>query len=516
LRMKKLPIGLQDFQELIQGGYVYVDKTELIHRMVELKYYFLARPRRFGKSLLVSTLSYLFAARRDLFRGLWIEDRIDWPRHPVLHFDFASANFKEIGLRNTLFKRLDQMATQYEIILEDPSLIDRFQELIIKLAAKEGKVVILIDEYDRPITEYLEHPAQASENRDLIRDFFSVVKPNDGHIRFLFMTGVSKFSKVSMFSGFNNLEDITYQPIYNNLAGYTQAELETYFVEHLTALAQSTGLGLPALLAKIKYWYNGYNWKGPETVYNPFSLLRLLNSQGDFANYWFETGAPNFLVKLMRKEGVYRFENNLVGDPNRLDNLSLENPNSPALLLQTGYATLAQQADGRFALVYPNQEVREAFSVYLLAEYAQRSNTEVAPLVWQLADAFATGDMAQMVLVLNSAFANIPHQIFEEKSERYYHAIIYLVFLLLGFEVQAEVSTSQGQIDVVVQTASTVYVLEFKVGESARVALSQIKERKYYEKYLPLGKKIVLLGLACQAKGIQSWEAEALEQDHQG
>jgi hypothetical protein len=268
--MLQLPIGIQDFPKLRKGPFVYVDKTELIRQTLKGGYYFLSRPRRFGKSLLVSTLKQVFLGNRALFEGLWLYDNWTWEPRPVLHFDFASAEFKQVGLERTLLNRLAQMADEYQIELTTEGPAARFQELLRQLAGRVAKVAILIDEHDRPINEYLDNLPLAEQNRDLLRDFFSAVKPNDASIHFFFMTGVSRFSKVSMFSGFNNLLDLSLNPKYNNLLGYTQAELEHYFADHLDWVATEKGLTKDALLANIKVWYNGYNWDGRDTVYNPW------------------------------------------------------------------------------------------------------------------------------------------------------------------------------------------------------------------------------------------------------
>jgi hypothetical protein len=507
--MQKLPIGIQDFQELRQGNYLYIDKTESIYQLMQGKYYFLSRPRRFGKSLLISTLKEIFLGNKDLFSGLWIEEKITWEKHPIIHFDFASASFKEIGLENVLQKRLDEIATQYQIGLQERNLISRFEELIRKLAEKENKVVILIDEYDRPMTEYLNNIPQAEANRETIKDFFSVIKPNDAFIRFFFMTGVSKFNKVSMFSGFNNLNDISYDNNYATLLGYTQEELEQYFADYLSDIAKQEKITVEELLPQIKFWYNGYNWGGETGVYNPFSIL-CFTSKRAFANYWFETGTPTFLVKLINEKFLYDFEE-ILADESIFSNFRLDALDAVSLLLQTGYLTVKRRKGQRLYLGYPNHEVRQSLIQHLLAGYMKETTPSVSPLVWQIADAFAEKDLEKVVKFFNIVFANIPYQIFEEKSERYYHAIIFLVFLLIGYEMQSEVSTSEGRIDAVLQTEKEIYVIEFKVEDSAEVALAQIKEKKYYEKYLHLGKTILLLGFSCKNKGIKEWKLETLE-----
>jgi Predicted AAA-ATPase/PD-(D/E)XK nuclease superfamily len=508
--MQKLPIGIQSFPKLRSEGWLYVDKTPLIAQLVaQGNYYFLSRPRRFGKSLLISTLKEFFSGNQELFRGLWIEGRANWAQHPVLHFDFAGADFKELGLAQSLANQLAQLADQHQITLQGRGLAGQLKELIKQLAKLRGQVVILIDEYDRPITEYLTDLARAEENRETLKDFFSVIKPSDEHIRFFFMTGVTKFSKVSMFSGFNNLDDITHNPNYATLLGYTQGELEHYFANHLAHVAELTGTPREALLEKIKAWYNGYYWLGREKVYNPFSILQFFGNSGKFGNYWFETGTPTFLVKLLNEKFVYDVDD-VLADESIFSNFRLDELDPISLLLQAGYLTIKKERGEFYTLGYPNHEVRKSLVQHLLAGYTRQTTPSVRPLAWKMQEAFRQHDVDRAMTLLNSIFANIPHQIFDQKAESFYHAVIFLCFLLMGYDIAAEVATAQGRIDAVVQTDTSVYLLEFKVGGSPEAALAQIHARRYYEKYLHLGKSIYLLGISCQDKGPKAWKLEEL------
>jgi hypothetical protein len=293
--MEKLPIGIQDFGELRRGGYVYVDKTELIHRMVTMgKPYFLSRPRRFGKSLLVSTLKALFEGKRELFEGLWIENRWDWQQtNPVLHFSFEAIDYDKRGLEEALQLHLRMKAEAFDLRLERLGSKEQLAELIQKIAAKHGQVALLIDEYDKPITDYLneENISQAKANRDLLREFYGVLKSADEHLRLVFITGISKFAKVSIFSNLNNLSDLTLHRAYATLTGYTQSELEYYFEPHLQAAGQALGLSTAALLDNVREWYNGYSWDGRNKVYNPFGIISFLDQQA-FMNFWSASGTP--------------------------------------------------------------------------------------------------------------------------------------------------------------------------------------------------------------------------------
>ena len=302
--LRKYPIGLQSFREIRQGGYIYIDKTEIIHQLVETgKYYFLSRPRRFGKSLLVDTIEQLFSGKKELFEGLWIHDKWNWSQsHPVIHFDFSELPYKEIGLTEAINRGLDRNAHQLGLAVSGDNIKDRFRDLIEKAALK-GQVVILIDEYDKPIIDFLEEPEQMEANRSIMKSFYSILKARDENIRLLLITGVSQFSRVSVFSDLNNLRNITLAPQYGAITGITQEELEKSFATEITELQKSH----PDILAQIKQWYNGYTWNMQTWVYNPFSLLNFMASPV-FQNYWFETGTPSFLIQILKKHQMYDVE----------------------------------------------------------------------------------------------------------------------------------------------------------------------------------------------------------------
>jgi hypothetical protein len=501
----KYPIGIQTFSDLRNDGYVYIDKTQYIYQLLQGKYYFLSRPRRFGKSLLLSTLSSIFSGRKDLFQGLWIEEKITWEKYPIIHLSFGMADFKELGLRKSIESKLIQVAREYQIVLTEEGIGNRFKELIEKLSI-EKKVVILIDEYDKPIIEYLgkEQLPQALANRDILKEFYSVIKDLDAHIQFFFLTGVSKFSKVSIFSDLNNLHDITIEPAFSSMLGYTQAELEYYFGERMKELAQQQGVSYQDFLDKVRLWYNGYAWNGKEKVYNPFSILNFMYS-GDFRNYWFETGTPTFLVKMMKESFHYQLDE-IEASENLISNFRIEALNETTLLFQTGYLTIKDRFQDIYVLTYPNKEVKNSLVNYLLQEFSSEAN--VSPPVWHIHKSLQKKDVEEMVNRFNTLFANIPYQIFEEKQESFYQAIIFLAFQLLGYYAQAEVSTSKGRIDAVVHYEDKIFVIEFKVNDSAENAIAQIKAKNYHHKYLNQGKEVILLGFACQNKEIADWKME--------
>ena len=511
--MKKLPIGLQDFRKLREGGFLYVDKTQLLHQLTqEGGYYFLSRPRRFGKSLLISTLAELFQGRQALFEGLWIQNHWDWSQtHPIIHLSLNSIGYKELGLEKALALRLNEIAAHYGLTLQSEANSLRLRELIKALSQQHERVVVLIDEYDKPILDYLDDLPQAQAHRELLKSFFSVLKDADPYLRFVLLTGVSKFSRVSIFSELNNLLDLTIYAKYATLLGYTQDELEHYFADRIEQLAPNFG-GQKVLLAQIKRWYNGYSWDAKHYVYNPFSVLSFFAKQ-NFDNFWFESGTPTFLVKLLNRQQQYNLEAVQV-DQIVFNSFELERIDPYTLLFQTGYATIkAVNHHQIYTLSYPNQEVRDSLLRHLLAEYSYGYASEVPIRTFQMKQALAEGDIALFAQALNGLFASIPYQIFIADQEAFYHAVTFLALSLMGTYVQAEVSQAQGRPDAVVHTSDTIYVLEFKLNGSAQAALEQIKAKSYATPYLHQQKAVWAVGLnfSTEQKALNEWQGEVLE-----
>lgn len=363
--MKKLPIGIQTFRKLIDEDFLYVDKTKDIFQLLADggQYYFLSRPRRFGKSLLVSTLKEIFLGNRDLFKDLWIHDKIQWKEYPVVHLDFLGLKYDTPEeLTKTLEYMIDQSAAAYKVQLDESGYDKRFKELIRKLSQRE-KVVVLVDEYDKPIINHIENPDIAKQNRDILRTFYEAIKGSDEYIRFVFITGVSKFSKVSIFSGLNNLDDITVHHKFATLLGYTHDDVLHYFGSHLQGHPEH----------QIKQWYDGYSWDGEHFVYNPLSILHFID-RGKFGNFWFSTSTPTFLINFIRKYkiDVKRIENYETSQL-LFDSFDIERINVFALLFQTGYLTIKEvdeisPTQTIYRLSYPNQEVKEAFLEYIAAD----------------------------------------------------------------------------------------------------------------------------------------------------
>ncbi len=506
--MQKYSIGIQDFEKLRQGNYLYIDKTKYIYELLSQgAYYFLSRPRRFGKSLLISTLEAIFLNKKALFEGLWIADKIEWERRPVIRLDFAMSDFKTLGLEESIHLKLDEIALKYGVTFTQKAYANKFQELILKMSA-DKKVALLIDEYDKPIIDYLDGAdiEIAKKNREILKQFYSVVKGMDAHLHFFLLTGVSKFSKVSIFSDLNHLDDLTRTPMANCLLGYTQAELEHYFAQEIAQFVEKEGFTRDEILAKIKHWYNGYrwDWKG-ETVYNPFSTLCLMRHKR-FDNFWFETGTPTFLLKLLRDRHLFAIDKVAV-DAVNIKSYQIDNLDVFALLFQTGYLTIENQPNPYiYELKYPNHEVSESFEGYLLNHYSENHNT--GSICYKMAESFRQNDLEMVELHFNTILANIPYDMFESKQEKYYQALFYLSLRLIGYHIEAEVKTNRGRIDAMVKNADTIFILEFKVNQSAQVALEQIKQKKYYQKYETEGKKICLIGINCYDKAVQEWLTE--------
>jgi hypothetical protein len=512
--LKQLPVGIQTFQELISRHCLYVDKTKAIHQVLGLgKYFFLSRPRRFGKSLLLSTIKEIYSGHRALFAGLWIEDQWDWGKvHPVVHISFASIGYRNIGLEEALRNEVQSIATGYGIALRNTvSIALMFGELLEELSKQHGKVVVLIDEYDKPLIDYLDDISQAKANQQTMKTFYSVIKDSDPYLEFLLITGVSKFSRVSIFSDLNNLFDLTMDRSAATLLGYTQAELEHYFTPYLPATESYLGLKRDELLEKIRHWYNGYSWDLRSRVYNPYSILSFFQAQ-DFRNFWFESGTPTFLPKLMRREGVYRVDDMEV-DELALGNYDLERLQLTPVLFQTGYLTLKSRDEyGLFQLGYPNREVQASMLMYLMAEWAHEEPAHTTPMVVKLHKAFQRNDLPAVIELIKGVFKKIPSHIFLQEREAYYHSLIYLTFFYLGQYAEAEVNDSTGRIDCVVKTPTHLYILEFKLDKTAQVAMEQIKARDYAGAYRadPRTKVLVGINFSSETKTVDDWVQETV------
>jgi hypothetical protein len=506
--MKKLPLGIQTFTDVIKDNYLYIDKTQHIAELIQGgKYLFLSRPRRFGKSLLVSTLFEVFSGNKALFQGLSIYNEIDWQSYPVIVIDFNLISFEnEEIFKTSLLSFLDDIAAEQAIKLSKDFIKDKFAELIKKIHDKTGqKVVILIDEYDKPIVNYIDNLDKASKNREILRDFFAVLKSSDAYLRFVFLTGVSKFARVSIFSDLNNLRDISLSPQFATLLGYTQNELESYFAPHIQSLCFKMGIKKAQLLAKIKSWYNGYSWDAKNQVYNPFSILNLFTEQ-QFDNYWFVSGTPTFLMHLIKNTtyDATLLENKKISKI-IFDSYNLENLNLFALLFQTGYLTLTEiDHTGRrpqYILNYPNLEVKEAFITYLFANFTENGLEEIQPAAEDLRYYLQTDDLERFMNLIKALFAKIPYLLHIEQ-EAYYHSLFYMISVLMGVEIDLEILTDKGRIDGVLPLEDKIYLIEFKYGKAGtdmesltQQAIKQIQEKNYGERFLNDSRPRLLLGI---------------------
>lgn len=492
--MRKYPIGLQDFRKIREGDFLYIDKTRHIHELITSgHYYFFSRPRRFGKSLILSTIKEIFNGSQQLFKGLWIENNWDWEvKNPVIHLSFSQMNYQHLGLYTALNKEIDWIAERMQIVLSESELKDKFRELIRK-ASVDAPVVILIDEYDKPVVDYLDNMEVANENRAVKKSFYSVLKDADAHIRLLLITGVGRFTRVSIFSDLNNLRDITLSPQFVTLAGITQEELETNFRLEIEKLK----LQAPDILQQIKDWYNGYSWNGMDKLYNPFSLLNYM-ADGDFQNYWIKTGAPAFLVKEVRTRPDFAFtEADVVVGVEGLEDLYIESLNPVTMMFQTGFLTIKayDRSERLYTLGYPNREVKESVLTHLLAAFSFEETGRIKPVVTDLKKAFLKNDIALVVRIINSLFSNIPNPLWKGAKEAFYHGLIHNTFQMLGIDLASEVYSANGRLDVAVKTASHIYVIEFKLDSTPQKALDQILDQQYLLPYELDPRKKVAIGI---------------------
>jgi len=484
----RYPVGIQDFAELRSNDYVYVDKTPYIVKLFEHgKYYFLSRPRRFGKSLFVSALHCLFQGKKELFEGLFIENQWDWSKtNPVIKISFSNIEHKDKGLSQAINDALDVNAAQYNLELKSEFNSGKFKELIEKLADQYGQVVILIDEYDKPIIDFLgTDTPRALQNREILKAFYSILKDADPHLKLVFMTGVTKFTRVSIFSDLNNLTDLTTDAQFAGVCGITQMEMESNFATELRIADPE----------RIKSWYNGYSWDGLTKVYNPFSLLHFFRSQ-HFKNYWFETGTPTFLINLSKSQHLYDFERITV-DSSSLSAYDIENLRLIPLMFQGGYLTIIEADDEMdlYVLDYPNREVRQSYLNLLADSYIQDSLQTGRVWANNLLQALEKGEIDTLPSLFNALFKSIPYEIWQKENEHFYHAILHLTFRLLGIFVQSQVQTADGRLDTLVHTKERVYAFEFKLDGSAKAALQQIKDKAYLQPFFHQNKTCIAIGV---------------------
>ena len=512
----KYPIGIQNFEKLCNEGYVYVDKTAKLYELADRGcYYFLGRPRRFGKSLLLSTFSAYFSGRKDLFKGLAIEGlEKEWSEYPVLYLDLNTGKYdSKQGLEEILNDTLSRWETLYGSSPTEANFELRFKGIVERACLQSGKrVVVLVDEYDKPLLQAIDKPELQEEYRSMLKAFYGVLKTQDKYIRFGFLTGVTKFSHVSIFSDLNNLKDISMDCRYVDICGITEKELHRYFDGSIRELAEGNGIRFEEASEELRKWYDGYHFcENSEGVYNPFSLLNAFDSQ-KFNDYWFETGTPSFLVKLLQ-ENNYEL-NSLQG--RKVSGLNLRavdsmRTNPIPVLYQSGYLTISgyDEVLRKYILDYPNEEVERGFIDYLVPCYTSIEKGGRDSLLDEFIESVNAGEPEEFLIRLQAMLADNDYRV-AGKKELYFQNVIYVVFKLLGFYAEVERATSRGRIDITIQTQDYIYILELKLDQKAEEALEQIKEKGYAQPFQRDSRKLFLIGVSfsSETRTVAEWVIE--------
>ena len=529
-----LPIGGQDFSDLRRNGFIYVDKTHFVADLVSAsKYYFLSRPRRFGKSLFLSTLKAYFEGKKECFEGLFLEKweeaqaaqegREAWQQYPVLYLDLNAKNYESReNLENVLDRHLSIWENKYGVKEKRVDLEDRFQSLLRYIyETTHQQVIVLVDEYDKPLLLTLEEGLEDLNNEycRILKGFFAVLKSGDPYLRFVFLTGVSRFSKISLFSDLNHLNDISLNRDYSSVCGITEEELKSNFQPEIEALSESEQLTYGETLEKLKQTYDGYLFiDGGVHVYNPFSLLNVFSDRM-FFDYWFQSGTPTFLVQYLKKAHFYLpdLENNVEIDLSSLNNFKVDVGSPIPILYQAGYLTLKSynRRSGLYSLGYPNNEVKYGLIRNLLPSYSNLDETKVQRFVWQFYEKVCSGDVASFMQVISDLLANIPYSSDSKDDVRWreqnYQIAVALIFQFMGMYTQTEVYSAKGRADCVVYTEHIIYIFEFKLWSAgtAEEALTQIQAQEYYKPLRLQGKKLVLIGTSFdeEKRNIKEWKS---------
>ena len=521
--MKKLPVGIQTFRKLIEEGYVYADKTEYIYNMTkEGSYYFLSRPRRFGKSLLVDTMKELFEGSRELFKGLWVDGSdFDWKRRPVIRIDMTQVDLTDTAsIKTSLTAAMKRIAKTEQVNLPDGNPVDLFIGLIEALREQSGeRVVVLIDEYDKPIIDFISDPDRAARNREVIGNFYGVLKGQDANLEFVFLTGVSKFAKTSIFSKLNNMIDLTMWDRYAGICGFTEADFDALFPEFLddyTAYFNAKGdpggeKTADEIRDDIFGWYDGYTWDGETRVFNPFSLLSFFKRQ-EFFPFWYETGTPTFLPAVFKERpDEYLDLQDTVIDELSLGSHEIEDAPLESLLFQTGFLTVKSVQPGMpkgFVLGFPNREVAQSFGQTFLASAAVKGNPLGNAFITGIRKALDAGEPEKIAEQMRGLYASIPYQL-HRSEEAYYQTVFLATMQFLGFRVMGEVSASEGRIDgVIEQPNGMAYVVEFKyvadgkdIDSAIQKAFAQIEERGYANRYAGTRKTVFKVAAIVAGRG---------------
>jgi len=523
--MKKLPVGIQSITKILSNNeYVYVDKTGFVKKLIEegTPHYFLSRPRRFGKSLFLNTLEEIFKGNKELFKGLEIYDSDhDWQKYSVLYFDFAQIASSSIEEFNIGLKaELERMGKLYGIPIEGPSVQFRLKVLVEELS-KKNQVVVLVDEYDSAIINNLKNSELAEKNRDILKGFFGTLKGLDEHLKFTFVTGVSKFSQVSLFSGPNNLKDITMDPRYAGMMGYTEEELKQSFSEHIQFIVenkkdQRSLVTKNTILDDIRAWYNGYRFSRSEIcVYNPFSTLNYLDEQEARA-YWYRTGTPSFLIDELKNhpKSMVSLDGTTAREDELMDISSLEDIDLKALMYQTGYFTIKEynSISKRYHLGLPNEEVRSAFINSLVKHFTDNIDVKSSE---KFVTALQNHQVELLFQHLAKGFASFAYQVFAGAKESTYQGMLLSMLYGMGFDPLSERATNLGRIDVVLDIPKITYILELKLDNNPEIALDQIRKKEYFKPYTHKGKEVAIIGanFSSEKRNISDWRGELLSED---
>ena len=519
-----LPIGIQDFEKLRNFNNIYVDKTSYIYELARTSTpYFLSRPRRFGKSLLLSTLEAYFLGKKDLFKGLAIENlEKDWVEYPVIKISFGADNYPDlnclISLENSV---LSEYEKKYDIAVSDSRAAPRLKNIIKGAYEKTGKqVVILIDEYDKPILDAL-YTEYEEQNRQELRSFYSPLKDCDQYIRFLFITGITKVSHVNIFSGLNQLNDISLDKKYSSICGVSESELEKYFMPEIEALAEEQEMSLEETKIKLAQMYDGYHFThNVEGVYNPFCLLKCFSAK-DFGSYWFESGTPSLLVKTLQNQPIEltNIVNGRLANENQFKNYDPDSKNMLPVIYQSGYLTIKdfEKETRLYTLDFPNQEVEEGFLDVLLKKFITVPYDDIGLEINNLRVALRDKNIDRALSIIKSAIADLPTVVKKDMCENYYESVTHLMFRMTGWRVVSELQNVCGRSDVVVASKDSVFIFELKMDkgrsfeEVAEEALAQIDENGYSQRFAVSGKTMykVVLVFSSEGKGLLGWKVKA-------
>ena len=513
---KLYPIGIQNFEKLRGGGYLYIDKTALIYKMVKTgSYYFLSRPRRFGKSLLISTLEAYFQGKKELFAGLAMEElEKEWTQYPVLHLDLNTEKYDSPeSLENKLNGVLVEWEKKYGAEPSERSLATRFDGIIKRACRKEGqRVVILVDEYDKPVLQAIGNEELQTSFRNTLKAFYGALKSQDGCIKFAMLTGVTKFGKVSVFSDLNNLNDLSMWDRYATICGISEQELHEYLEPEMHEFAEAQGMSYETFRTELKEFYDGYHFAEDTIgIYNPFSLLNAF-ARKRFGAYWFETGTPTYLVKLLQKHN-YDLEqmSQEYASTDRLNSIDSESTDPIPVIYQSGYLTIKDydKEFDMYTLGFPNREVEKGFVDFLLPFYAKANSVKTAFEIQNFVMEVERGDYDAFFRRLQSFFSDTPYELIRE-LELHYQNVLFIVFKLVGFYTQVEYHTSQGRVDLVLKTDKYIYVMEFKLDGTAEEALQQINEKRYALPFAQDGRTLYKIGVnfSAEARNIEKWIVE--------